>query len=88
MSDAPRDANQVTARMGSFNGVPVPIKVEHATGFLKLSASLASFSAPVVSTNLAKHDDNCVPSETGYTGSAVKPILVQHSSGRLRVVGV
>lgn len=86
MADAARDANQVTAKLGSYNGTTVALKVEHATGYLKASVFDGTLSAPSVTPSFAARDGNNVPTALGTYNGAVKPLLIQHSSGKLRAV--
>lgn len=86
MANAARDANQVTAALGTYNGATVALKVEHATGYLKASILNSSLSAPSVAPTKAAHDANSVPTALGTYNGAVKPLLIQHASGYLRAV--
>jgi hypothetical protein len=88
MADAVRDDNQVTARLGSFGGVPTRLKVEHATGYLKVALNTVAFVAPTIDIERAKHDENSVASSLGYDGTVVKPLLVETTNGYLRVVSM
>ena len=86
MAQASRDNNEVTAALGSFNGTPTALKVEHATGYLKVTIIPGTLSAPTINIQRAKHDDNNVHSDTGSYLGTVKPLLTQNSTGYLRAV--
>lgn len=86
MANSVRDANQVTARLGSSNGTPTRLVVEHATGYLKAVITGASLAAPSVDITRDIHDDNGVPSSLGWDGTDPKPLLVENSTGYLRAV--
>lgn len=83
---ATRDANQVTVAMGSYNGVATPLKVEHATGYLKISSASATLNAPVVMPTVAERDGNQVASALGTYNGSPKPLFVRNSNGYLRIV--
>lgn len=80
MGDGVRDSNQVVAALGSLSGVATPLKVDHTTGYLKLSITIGTLSAPTTRTN-ANHDDNNVPTTNlTYNGSS-SPLLADHTTG-------
>lgn len=86
MGQATRDENQVTTLLGSYNGVPTPCKIEHATGYLKAVIYNQTLSAPTVNSSLAARDSNQVDSALGsYNGSPVT-LKVTNADGYLRAV--
>lgn len=85
MGQAARDQNQVTTALGSFNGVATPLKVEHATGYLKVSLFNGTLNPPVVTPDEAQRDENQVTSALGSFNGTPKPLLVANSTGYLRV---
>jgi len=86
MAEASRDGNRVTALIGSFNGVPTPLKVEHATGYLKAAILNAAVAAPTVDLDEAGRDDNHVRTALGSFNGLPKPLLIQNATGYLRAV--
>lgn len=84
--DAIRDANRENVLMGSYNGTPVALAIEHATGYLKAAITNSTLAAPAVTPTEAAHDDNREFSLLGSYNGAPKPLLVQHSTGYLRAV--
>jgi hypothetical protein len=88
MADAVRDANQVTAKLGSNSGTPTRLKVENATGYLKIALNVVAFGAPTIDIERAKRDENDVASALGYDGTNPKPLLVDTTNGYLRVVSM
>lgn len=84
MSQASRDANQVTATLGSYNGAPMPLKAEHATGYLKIAVSPRSLAASSVSVTVAKKDGNNVSTMLGTYNGSPKAFLIDHTTGYLR----
>jgi hypothetical protein len=83
-----KDANQVNVAMGSYNGVATPLKIEHATGYLKAKIYNQALAAPSVTPTVAGHDNNSVHSALGTYNGAIKPLLVTHTGGYLRAVTI
>lgn len=86
MVQALRDSSQVTSALGSYNGTPVTLKVEHATGYLKAVITNTTLSAPTHEPTLAEHDDNGVRTALGSYNGLPKALLIQNSSGKLRAI--
>lgn len=86
MAQANRDSNQVTAALGSFNGVPTQLKVEHATGYLKAVIYNQVLAAPSVTPSVSEKDDNQVSSALGSFNGTPKPLMVTNADGYLRAV--
>lgn len=80
------DDNREAVLMGSFNGVPTTLKIEHATGYLKAKIKPSTLAAPSVTPTLAARDDNREFSSLGSFNGTPKPLMVQHSTGYLRAV--
>lgn len=72
--------------MGSFNGVPTPLKVDHATGYLKAVIYNQALAAPTISATVAAHDDNGVHSATASFNGAIRTLKVTHVGNYLRAV--
>jgi hypothetical protein len=83
---SPRDANQVVASQGSFNGTAVPFSIDNATGYLKAQIFNQSLSAPVIMPTNSGHDENSVPSELGSFNGSARPIFSTNADGYLRAV--
>jgi len=86
MAEAARDGNRVTVLMGSFNGAPTSLKVDHATGYLKAAIYNQVLAAPTVSATVAAHDDNRVHSATASFNGAIRTLKVTHVGNYLRAV--
>ncbi len=87
MEQAKRDANNVTSMLGTVSSETKNIKIENATGYLRLSAALGANGAPAIVHTEAQRDANDVPSLLGTFNGEVRCLLVEHSTGRLRVKG-
>ena len=83
---APRDDNQVVVAMGSYNGTAVPLKIDHATGYLKAVITNSTLSAPTYNPTIAGRDDNQVHTALGMYNGLPKALLIQNSTGLLRAV--
>lgn len=86
MAQSSRDQNQVAVTSGSFNGVTMPLKADHATGYLKVILYPTTLAAPAVSNPNAVHDSNSVRGALGSYNGAVKPLLATNANGYLRIV--
>ncbi len=82
MAQSTRDNNQITAKLGSFNGVSTPLKIEHATGYLKAKIVRTTLSAPSVSPAVAARDSNQVASTLGSYNDTPKPLLATNRRQR------
>lgn len=85
MSEAARDNNQVIARLGSSNGTPIGLKVDHATGYLKIKLLRKTLSAPTFAPTAAIKDENEVSSALASYNSLPKALLAEHTSGYIRI---
>lgn len=86
MAEAIRDDNRVPVKMGTYNGTPTLLKVEHATGYLKAVIVPTTLSVPSISPSVAPRDDNHVTAIMGtYNGSA-KPVMCDHATGYIKAV--
>lgn len=72
--------------MGSYNGIATPLKIDHATGYLKAVITNVTLDPPTVSPDYSLRDDNQVTADTGVYNGSPKAILIQHSTGKLRAV--
>lgn len=88
MANALRDANQVTVKMGSADGVPMPVAIDHVTGYLKVLMRRRDFSSPTIVPDQDRRDDNQVRTQLGTFSASVRNILIQNSTGSVRVITV
>lgn len=86
MAQAPRDENQVTVALGSYNGTTLPLKADHTTGYMKIKIIPGTFSPPVVTSSVALHDENSVHSLLGSYNGTPKPLLGTNGTHYLRVI--
>lgn len=86
MANSPRDANQVTAAAGDFNGVVVPISIDHATGYAKAVITNQVLATPSVNAALAGRDNNGVRTSLGSFNGATRTLKVTNADGLLRAV--
>lgn len=85
MAQGKRDENQVVVTTASFNGVPVSLKAEHATGYMKISPTFATLDVPTVDSANAGHDENHVRTSLALFGSTLKTLKARNSDGSLRI---
>jgi len=86
MTDAVRDGNQVTALQATYNGSPIALLADHATGYLKAKIVNTTLSVPSVSLTTAARDGNQVRSElASYNGAAIT-LMADHATGYLKAV--
>ena len=86
MAQANRDENQVTTALGSYNGSPIALLADHATGYLKAVISVGTLSAPSIPLTTDVRDEYQVHSVMGtYNGSPIT-LMADHATGYLKAV--
>jgi hypothetical protein len=88
MSDAPRDANNVPARLGAtVGGTPTPWSIESATGYLNLNLLNGTLNTPVSVPSTAPRDGNNVPVLFGVDSGGIKrAVMIDHATGRVKCI--